>query len=217
MPSPLSELLDHPAARPIVWISTIILLVITAYSITNFIKGGPQYINDLGSDIKIHAQAGHKLGVLLHGQKVAIILAPEQSDNPIATASYQIQSAFVQGLKEAGITDIKELFLPPMPTLAPGNRDETNVWFSSNDLIQFRKQAQDCQVLILPMGLPAFVTYTHLAKLPTQEPRLVVMGGSDNDHDAIKSAMHRGSLLAAMIPNADKTSYTVLTKETIDQ
>ena len=217
MPSPLSELLDRPGARPIAWIGTVILLVITAYSITNFIKGGPRYINDLGSDIKIHAQTGQKLGILLHGQKVAIILAPEQSDNPVATASYQIQSAFIQGLKEAGITDIKELFLPPMPTLDPGNRDESNVWFSGNDLIQFRKQAQDCQVLILPMGLPAFVTYAHFPKLPSQAPSLVVMGGSDNDRNAIKSAMSRGSLLAAIIPNADKSSYTVLTKDTIDQ
>jgi hypothetical protein len=217
MSSPLSELLDHPKAKPVIWGSTLILLLISAFSIVRFVHGGPYITNDLGSDIKAHAQTGEELGKLLVGKKIAIILAPEQDNDSVAAASHKIQSALVEGLQKAGITDMKQLYLSPMPKFDPGNLDPENVWFSWKALMQFREQASDCDVLILPMGLPAFVGYENLSKLHPRGPQLVVIGGSDQQRDAIASALNRGTLLAAVIATENPKSYTVLSKATIDQ
>lgn len=217
MPSPISELLNRPAARPLVVIGTVLLLGVSAWSIVNFVKGGPRTINDLGSDMKKYAQAGKQLSILLNGQKVAIILAPDETDNPVAKANNQLQSALIDGLKEGGISDIKELYLPPMPTFDPNNMDASNVWFSSDDLIGFRKDAADCKALILPMGLPAFVNYANLTKLPARGPKLIVLNASEKNRDGIKSALAHGSLLAAVIPDQENKTYIVITQDNIDQ
>jgi hypothetical protein len=217
MPSPITEFLKRPAVQPIVVICTILLLGVSAWSIVNFAKGGPRTVNELGSDMKKYTQAGESLGKLFSGQKVAIILAPEEKDNPVTQANTQLQTAFMDGLVQAGVNDIQEMFLPPMPTIDPGNMDASNVWFSGDDLIRFRKNAADCNILILPMGLPAFVDFAKLTQLPSAGPKLVVLGGGEKDRQGIKTALNHGILLAAAIPDPENKTYIVMTKDTMDQ